>query len=176
VRSDVDVVGYNPRRRGVERVWVVSCKAWQGGFPTERLLAELRGERRPEREVWRRFRELWVPKWAEAFKAKIRELTGQSTFRYWIAVTRLHGDGDAWAEDPRIRENLSGCSFDFLTLEEMWATMIKELTTTPAGSEMGRLAQLLKAAGLTAETPVRAPRGPAPGSDAAIQDERDNES
>lgn len=30
VRSDVDVVGINPKKRGFERVWVVSCKAWQG--------------------------------------------------------------------------------------------------------------------------------------------------
>lgn len=32
VRSDVDVVGYHPRRTGVNRVVVVNCKAWQAGF------------------------------------------------------------------------------------------------------------------------------------------------
>jgi hypothetical protein len=46
--------------------------------------------------------------------------------------------------------------------------MLTELTTTPASSEMGRLAQLLKAAGLTAPQVVAKPAGPAPGSDAAL--------
>ncbi len=32
VRSDVDVVGYHPKRSELDRVMVVSCKAWQGGF------------------------------------------------------------------------------------------------------------------------------------------------
>jgi len=36
-----------------------------------------------------------------------------------------------------------------LTLEDMWTKMLGELTTTPASSEMGRLAQLLKAAVVT---------------------------
>jgi hypothetical protein len=33
----------------------------------------------------------------------------------------------------------------------MWAEMLGELTTTPAASQIGRLAQLLKAAGLWIE-------------------------
>jgi hypothetical protein len=36
----------------------------------------------------------------------------------------------------------------FLTLEEMWGTIISETAKTPAGSEIGRLAQVLKAAGV----------------------------
>jgi hypothetical protein len=120
---------------------------------------------------------LWIPKWSQAFRDRIAELTGQSTFSYRIAVTRLSGTGgaDAWAEDPTIKANLGDCSFGFLTLEEMWATMLKELKKTPAGSEMGRLAQLLKAAGLTAPTVVARPSAPAPGSDAAIGDELEDE-
>jgi hypothetical protein len=51
----------------------------------------------------------------------------------------------------------------------MWATMLKELTTTPASSEMGRLAQLLKAAGLTAPTQIAPAASPLPGSDAAFE-------
>ena len=54
VRSDVDVVGYHPTRSGLDRVAVVSCKAWQGGFDATAKLAELRGEKRnPKRETWR---------------------------------------------------------------------------------------------------------------------------
>jgi hypothetical protein len=57
----------------------------------------------------------------------------------------------------------------------MWATMLAELTTTPASSEIGRLAQLLKAAGLTAPQVVAPPAGPAPGSAAAEDDDIGND-
>jgi hypothetical protein len=178
VSSDVDVVGYHPRRTGVDKVMVVTCKSWQAGFNAGRKLAELRGEKRsPKRATWHHFRELWIPKWSEAFRDAIKELTGRSTFTYRIAVTRLAGVGDpsAWAEDLTIKANLGGCSFGFLTLEEMWATMLAELRKTPAASEMGRLAQLLKAAGLTAPTIVAPPSPPTRGSEAAIAEELENE-
>lgn len=175
MRSDVDVVGYHPRRSGLDRVTVVSCKAWQGGFDATAKLAELRREKKnPKRETWRHFRELWIPKWSEAFREKVFELTGERDFSYRIAVTRLQGDTGAWGKDPTIASNLSGCSVGFLPLEDMWATMLAELTTTPASSEIGRLAQLLKAAGLTAPEVVARPAGPAPGSAAAEGEGIDN--
>lgn len=168
VPSDVDVVGYHPTQDGRSRVVVVSCKSWQGGFDATAKLAELRGEKKnPKRATWRHFRELWIPKWSEAFRQAILERTGQSDFDYRIAVTRLKGDAAAWDNDPMVSTNLSGCSVGFLTLEQMWAEMLERLTTTPAPSEIGRLAQLLKAAGLTAESVVAEPSGPAPGSEAA---------
>lgn len=151
VHSDVDVVAYHPRKDGTDRVMVVSCKAWQGGFRADAKLAELREEKKnPKRATWRLFRELWNPKWSRAFVDAVEELTGTREFSYRIAVTRLRGDGAAWQHEPRIKENLPGCTFGFLTLEEMWSTMLAELTTTPAPSEIGRLAQLLIAAELTA--------------------------
>jgi hypothetical protein len=176
VRSDVDVVGVHPRRTDLERVVVISCKSWQEGFDGTRRLAMLRGEK-PDlpRESWKSFRELWVPKWSEAFRAKIAEITGASAFSYRLAVTRLYGDAQAWTDDETIKVNLPECSIGFLTLEEMWATMLDELTTTPAASEIGRLAQLLKAAGLTAPTEVAEPSVPAQASDAAIQEELENQ-
>jgi hypothetical protein len=169
VASDVDVVAYHPMRSGVDRVVVVSCKSWQSGFDATAKLAELRGEKKNrKRATWRHFRELWIPKWSEAFREVIFELTGERDFTYRIAVTRLRGDADAWATDPTICSNLEGCSVGFLPLSAMWPRMLTELTTTPASSEMGRLAQLLKAAGLTAPQVVAKPAGPAPGSDAAL--------
>ncbi len=148
VRSDVDVVGFNPRLTGTDRVMVVTCKAWQAGFDASAKLKELKNEKpNPKRKTWHHFRELWVPKWAEAFRSAIEELTNEPVFSYRIAVTHLRGDADAWSSDPTIRQSLGKCTFGFLTLEEMWAKMLSELTTTPASSEMGRLAQLLKAAG-----------------------------
>lgn len=176
VPSDVDVVGYHPGKPGVDRVVVVSCKAWQPGFDATAKLAELRGEKKnPKRETWRQFRELWIPKWSEAFRATISGLTGETNFSYRIAVTSLKGDGSAWETDPTIATNLSGCPIGFLPLQEMWAEMLKELTTTPAASQIGRLAQLLKAAGLTAPQVVAQPAGPKPGSDAEAVEQLENE-
>ena len=150
---------------------VVSCKSWQGGFDATAKLAELRGDKRnPKRETWRHFRELWVPKWSEAFREAIHERTGQADFEYRIAVTRLKGNTNAWLADPTIAANLAGCSVGFLTLQGMWATMLDRLTTTPAPSQIGRLAQLLMAAGLTAKQVVASPSGPLPGSEAAVLD------
>ncbi|MBA2581315.1 MAG: hypothetical protein H0V03_10825 [Thermoleophilaceae bacterium] len=117
---------------------------------------------------------MWAPKWNEAFREAILELTGERDFTYRIAVTRLKGNAEAWTRDPTISANLKGCSVGFLPLEEMWATMLSELTTTPASSEIGRLAQLLKAAGLTASEVVAGPAGPAPGSEAAAQEDAEN--
>ena len=145
VRSDIDVVGYDPNASGRNRVTVVSCKAWQGGFNATAKLAELRGEKpNPKRATWRLFREFWIPKWSQAFREAIFQRTGQTEFAYRIAATRLTGDADAWSSDPTIQTNLPGCSIGFLPLQEMWATMLAELTSTPAPSEIGRLAQLLK--------------------------------
>jgi hypothetical protein len=182
VSSDVDVVGLHPQRTDAERVVVVTCKSWQAGFNPRRKLDELRGDAtNPKRETWRHFRELWVPKWSEAFRDTVFELTGERTFAYRIAVTRLQGDGDVhqwartWSEDETIKANLDGCSFGFLTLEEMWGTLLAELKKTPASSEIGRLAQLLKAAGMTAPTMVVPPEAPTPGSDAALADEMNDE-
>lgn len=133
VASDVDVVGYNPRKRGRARVVVVSCKAWQSGFDATAHLAELRGEKQSPRnkKPWRHFRELWIPKWSEAFREAILDRTGQRDFTYRIAVTRLKGDADASDRDPTIKTNLSGCSIGFLPLAQMWPRMLAELTTTP---------------------------------------------
>src|SRR5580765_7746416 len=35
VGSDIDVIGFHPRRSGVDRVKVVTCKSWQSGFSTQ---------------------------------------------------------------------------------------------------------------------------------------------
>ena len=70
----------------------------------------------------------------------------------------------AWTTDATISECLGGNPLRFLTLEQMWGAVLHAVTTTPAPSEMGRLAQLLKAAGLTAPVQIVPPSGPQPGS------------
>ena len=151
--SDIDVVGIHPRLSGLDRVMVVSCKSWQGGFNATAKLAELKGEKKnPKQATWKKLRELWIPKWSEAFLDEIAERTGLTKFSYRIAVTRLRGDTEAWSRDPRISGNLPGCSIGFLTLEEMWRDLMDNLGTTLAPSEVGRLVQLLKAANLSDDT------------------------
>jgi len=144
---------------------VVSCKSWQSGFAATRILAQLRGEaKNPNRRAELQFRELWMPRWAAGFRRKIEEITGEKAFTYCLAVTRLRGDASAWTTDATISQCLGGNPFRFLTLEQMWGTVLHAVTTTPAPSEMGRLAQLLKAAGLTAPVQIVPPSGPQPGS------------
>lgn len=151
VYSDLDVLGVNPRMRGPCRVVAVSCKSWQSGFNPSSKLAELRGEKKGgKRQTWRMFRELWSPKWSLAFVDRIEELTGQREFEYRIAVTKLTGSGtaEAWNDDATISSNLPKCPVSFMTMEGMWCEVVDALGTTPAASNIGRLAQLLKASGV----------------------------
>jgi hypothetical protein len=157
VSSDVDVVGYYPTLSGSSKVWVVSCKAWQSGFDARAKLLEMRGEKaNPARQTWKHFRELWVPKWSESFRSKVEEVTGQRDFMYSLAVTKINGPWsqdeatERWATDPTIASHLMGCSFSFLSMRQMWSELQSKLTTTPAPSDLGRLAQLLKAADIEA--------------------------
>jgi hypothetical protein len=171
VASDIDVVGLHPHHTGADRVMVVSCKSWQSGFDATHILAQLRRKApNPKRLRELQFRELWLDKWARGFRKTITELTGETAFTYCLAVTRVKGDTAAWNADVTIRHNLGGNPLRFLTLEDMWAAVLSKVTTTPASSEIGRLAQLLKAAGLTAPAPITPPSGPQPGSAAAAEE------
>ncbi len=150
VTSDIDVVGFSPKRYGADRVWVVSCKAWQAGLNPASRLRELREDKkRGGRQVWQTHRELWSPKWGQALLDRVEYLTGQRAFRYFTAVTRLTGDVSRWGEwneEPQIRHCLEGNPVGFLRLEDMWQRTVQTSTTTLAGSVMGRLAQMLIAA------------------------------
>ena len=169
VPSDVDVVGFNPKLPPPRRVLVVSCKSWQTGFDAPRILAQLREEvPNPAHPQRLRFRELWIEKWALGFRDRIEALTGETSFIYCIAVTRLRGDTSGWTSDPTIRRCLGGNALEFLPLKRMWSSVLDQVTTTPASSEIGRLAQLLKAARLTDRKEVAPLAGPEPGSDAAL--------
>ncbi len=156
VHSDIDVVGLNPRRRGPDRVLAVSCKSWQAGFNPREKLLQMRGElRNPKRETWKHFRELWVPRWSEAFQAEVGQRTGTTSFTYVLAVTKLIGQWDLaeaedeWNSDETISGNLGDNRVKFLELQTMWEDVLHSVTQTTAASEVGRLAQLLKAARLT---------------------------
>ncbi|MFK7817306.1 MAG: hypothetical protein AB8G99_01195, partial [Planctomycetaceae bacterium] len=95
--SDIDVVGFNPTLSGPERVLAVSCKSWQSGFhPARRIKKMQDGGIIGGRKAWKAFRELAKPKWAEAFRDKIYQLTGSHELTYVTAVTKVKGDKAVW--------------------------------------------------------------------------------
>ncbi len=158
VHSDIDVIGINSLRKGREKVWVISCKSWQNGFNAAHRLEQMKGNRpNPKRSIWRSHRELWDAAWSASFRGEVKRLTGQSKFRYTIAVTRLTGlvkdpeeAAQMWASDPTVKANLAGSAFSFLEFREVWQRIQDEQqgssSSRPASSEIGRLAQLMRAA------------------------------
>ena len=146
--SDIDVLGIHPLREGPDRVWAVSCKSWQSGFdPATRIRNIENNELRNGRPTWKAFRELVVPKWADAFSRTVKERTGELQFTHVTAVTSLTGDASSWEGYQKFQENLPKASIKVLTFESMVDDIRDGLTTTLAGSEVGRLLQLFEASG-----------------------------
>ena len=99
VASDIDVIGFHPRREGPDRAWVVSCKSWQLGFDPKYRIAAIEGDKRISgRKAWQSFRELVKAKWADGLILEIERLTGCKEFTYITAVTKLRGDKQVWQE------------------------------------------------------------------------------
>jgi len=148
VYSDIDVIGYNPHLQPPRRVVAISCKSWQEGFCPQWEIDAIRNKRKVAgRERWKTYRELASPKWARAFRRKIKELTGESTFEYWIVCTRLDDpkEGKVWTSYREFRKNLTP-HLRIISLDAIFDETLKKIGTTPANSELGRLIQLLKAA------------------------------
>lgn len=145
--SDIDVIGINPHLRGASRVWVVSCKSWQNGFPVERKLKELKEDRKVGgKRAWQFFRELVSPKWSEAFIAEVGRISGSRRFTYILAVTVIHGERSKWERDPGFMKAMRGNPIRLIGLSEMLEHIKKMSTRTVASSEIGRVIQLMAAA------------------------------
>jgi hypothetical protein len=148
VASDIDVVGFHPRREGADRVWVVSCKSCQSGFnPAERIAFIAGNKVISGRDAWRGFRELVKKKWADGLITQIEKLTGSTQFTYVTAVTKLKGDASVWQHHKPFRSNLRGNPIKILTIQEMLSDLYKKSNTTVSSSEVGRLLQVIKASG-----------------------------
>lgn len=148
--SDIDVLAYNPNVQGPARVWAVSCKSWQSGFNPAAKLQEIQHDKIVSgREAWRGFRELCKPKWSEGFMAAVHAATGSTEFTYVTAVTKLVGDASVWEQHAPFRAAIGNNPIKVITLMEMLKDVSEELSTTMAGTELGRTLQLFRAAGIT---------------------------
>jgi len=147
VHSDIDILGIHPLQKGKSRVIVGSCKSWQVGLNIESELGflENRGKIISGREYWKTFRELADKTWAKALKDKVKELTGQNTFIFYLIVTRYEGDKNLWENFPLFKGNLINCDIRLISLETILSDLYELLDTTPAHSELSRLLQLIKA-------------------------------
>src|SRR5262245_46708157 len=97
-------------------------------------------------KAWKAFRERASPKWSEGFLTAIERATNPKTFTYVIAVTKLRGDARVWETHPRFCEAMKGNPIKLLTLEQMLQEVYGQLSHTLAGTEIGRMLQLIRAA------------------------------
>lgn len=149
VYSDIDVIGLNPLLAPPARVVAISCKSWQDGFRAQREIDRIadRNQKVSGRERWKTYRELASPKWGRAFRDKVKELTGERTFEYWIVCTIFRDPHNerAWTENKEFRKNLTS-HLRIVPLDRIFRETVQETDTTVANSELGRLIQILKAA------------------------------
>lgn len=146
--SDIDVIGINPNLQGPERVMVVTCKSWQGGFRPQYWMTAIEQNKIVHgREAWRSFREVSNDKWGQSFVKKVREISGAQEFTYVTAVTTIKGDRTPWETCEHFIRRLENNRIKLLTLEDMLSLLYPTITTTQASSTIGRVLQLMKASG-----------------------------
>ncbi len=151
--SDIDVLGIHPKLDGPERVMAVSCKSWQSGFNPASELAAIDGKKIIRgRDAWKSFRELCVPKWSEAFIDAVKLATGTDRFTYILAVARVVGDKALWENRRSFIDALGGNPVQIITFAEMVGDIHTELGTTLAATEVGRMLQMFRAAGIDIKT------------------------
>lgn len=167
VHSDIDILAVSGVLTGKERVRVVTCKSWQQGFDPRTTLTtlesephyNLRSDKFQPREKWKYYRELVSRKWTKAFVDKVEAETGQRDFDYLIAVTKVLGtreDRRLLEESARVRERFaalgSKMSLRILPVseivEDVLARMGEKKTSVVESTDVGRLIQVLRAAGM----------------------------
>ena len=167
VHSDIDILAFSPKKRGVNRVSVVTCKSWQAGFNIEKWLQSLESEAEyhepsvkfKKRESWKGFRELVSEKWMRAFIHTLDSQTGQKEFTYYIAVTKLSGKNIEENRKKleaseiirkRFSENGAKINIKLLPLSEIVEDIVARLqdkeTPVVENTNIGRTLQLLIAA------------------------------
>jgi hypothetical protein len=161
VHSDIDVISINLKTGETN---VISCKSWQGGFDVKFYLHYLSDANNHSfkysgREIWKSFREITDPVWAKAFRDKIYEETNQKKFNYIIAVTKLTHESQVedFCSCKQFLDLLSNngefeVTISFLTVEKIFTEIQNSpIATAVESTEIGRILQLLKSAGLKFE-------------------------
>ena len=90
-----------------------------------------------------------MPVWSRALKNKIKEITGQKRFVFYIiCVSYDHGYKKMWEENKIFKRNLSGCKIKLLDFKTMIEGVKEEASgITPAHSELTRLLQFINHSG-----------------------------
>ena len=86
-------------------------------------------------------------KWSDAFRGAVEKITAAREFTYVLAVARLNGDAALWENHEPFKTAMGGNPIKIITFSNMLEEIRKELGTTVAGTEIGRLIQVLKASG-----------------------------
>jgi hypothetical protein len=127
--SDIDVLAYDIHAEGHKRVYVVTCKSWQGGINPEKWVKDLSNSiesKMGNRNSWKFFRELVSQKWSNAFVRAIQKETNQTMFTYLVVCTKLYGNHDkkVFEENPTFINNLKKAGADviikIMTFEELF--------------------------------------------------------
>lgn len=164
--SDIDILSYNTREESYERVCVVNCKSWQHGFDIKYFLENLTvnpNTKYGNKEIWKFFRELVVPKWTKAFVDKIKDETNSSSFTYMIACTKFKGSEEKiklakkeFVSNDIFHNNFKNAGADvkiiIKSFDEIFDDYFKKIDKsnlhTLEATEVGRLLQLIKASGV----------------------------
>lgn len=148
VSSDIDVLAIHPLKDGSEKVLAVNCKSWQSGLNPSRKIKEIEeGKVISGRKAWKSFRELYSPKWSEAFIEKVNLAAGSDKFTHVTAVTKIKGDRAIWETNKTFINRLGGSPVRLISLSEILDDIYPSIQQTPAPSNVGRLLQIIKASG-----------------------------
>jgi hypothetical protein len=129
---------------------VVNVKSWQGGFDFRYQKRQIDDDIVGNNKLGKmRYRELTKPNWSKAFVEKVAELTGADKFTYVLAVTLAKGDRSIWEKSADFKKALRNNPIKVITLKEMVDSILPGITNTPAGTDIGRTLQLLRAAGMS---------------------------
>lgn len=162
VNSDIDVLAIHAKKKGIQHVSAVSCKSWQGGFSPEFWYTKLKSNKNAViggRAIWKTFREISNRKWGYALASKIFQETGSKNFTFYFVVTKLNGKNlkesiKKFENDSDFIKNLkydsnSKVEIKILTFKEIFDEhFMRRNAKTLEATELGRLIQILKAAGV----------------------------
>jgi hypothetical protein len=150
VHSDIDVLAFHPLKEGPDKVWAVNCKSWQGGFDIRAVIDQIAKNKKVSgRSSERRYRELAIPKWSKAFVAAVKRHTGEPHFTHVLAATHIKGSTHDWETYQPFRERIGTENrLKVITLQKMVEPIEHRITQTPAATEIGRVLQLFRAAGI----------------------------